>query len=59
MVVVMVNVTVQLKKIKARGKEYRQYYITLPKQIVEALNIKEKDKLKVFVERGDIILRRI
>ena len=57
----MVNVTVQQKKIKARGKEkeYRQYYITLPKQIVEALNIKEKDKLKVFIERGDIILRRL
>ena len=55
----MVNVTVQQKKIKARGKEYQQYYITLPKQIVEALDIKEKDKLKVFVERGDIILRRL
>ncbi len=54
----MVVVKVQVKKLKQNNKEYVQYYITLPKQLVEALGISQGDRLNVFVERGDIILRR-
>jgi len=55
----MVVVKVQVKKLKQNNKEYQQYYITLPKQLVEAMSIEQGDKLNVFVERGDIILRRL
>ncbi len=54
----MVVVKVQVKKLKQGNKEYHQYYITLPKQLIEALSISHGDSLNVFLERGDIILRR-
>ena len=47
----MVVVKVQLKKLKQGNKEYQQYYITLHKQLIEALSIAHGDKLNVFVER--------
>lgn len=47
-------IKVQEKKI---GKGYTQLWITLPKKICEAMGIGKGTELKIFVERGDIVLR--
>jgi hypothetical protein len=52
-------VRVQEKKNKVKGKEYTQLWIPLPKKLCDALGIEKGTELKVFVERGDLILRRI
>ncbi len=49
-------VRVQEKKI---GDKYTQLWIPLPKKICEAMQISKGSELKVFVERGDLILRRV
>lgn len=37
-----------------------QYVITLPKKVVESLEGWEKgSEIKVFVERGDLVLRKV
>lgn len=48
-------VKVQEKKI---GK-YTQLWIPLPKKICEAMGIEKGTELKVFIDRGDLILRRV
>ena len=48
-------VKVQEKKI---GDKYTQLWISLPKKICEAMQISKGSELKVFVERGDLILRQ-
>jgi len=37
-----------------------QYIITLPKKVIESLERWEKgSEIKVFVERGDLVLRKV
>jgi bifunctional DNA-binding transcriptional regulator/antitoxin component of YhaV-PrlF toxin-antitoxin module len=54
----MPKIKVQQRTVKAKGKEYTQYWIGLPKVLADAMNIKAGDELETFVERGDIILRQ-
>ena len=49
-------VKVQEKKI---GDKYTQLWIPLPKKICEAMGIEKGTELKVFIDRGDLILRRV
>jgi hypothetical protein len=49
-------VKVQEKKI---GDKYTQLWIPLPKKICEAMSITKGTELKVFIDRGDLILRRV
>lgn len=51
----MFMVKVQEKKI---GK-YTQLWIPLPKKICEAMGIEKGTELKVFIDRGDLVLRRV
>ncbi|MBR9706204.1 hypothetical protein GOV14_04160 [Candidatus Pacearchaeota archaeon] len=55
----MPTVKVQQRKVTAKGKNYNQYWIGLPKSLVEAMQIDKSDSLEVFIERGDLVLRRI
>jgi bifunctional DNA-binding transcriptional regulator/antitoxin component of YhaV-PrlF toxin-antitoxin module len=55
----MPTVKVQERKVTAKGKDYNQYWIGLPKSIAEAVQIKKGSELEVFVERGDLVLRLI
>jgi bifunctional DNA-binding transcriptional regulator/antitoxin component of YhaV-PrlF toxin-antitoxin module len=55
----MPTVKVQQRKVSAKGKDYEQYWIGLPKSIAEAMQIEKGSELDVFIERGDLILRRI
>jgi hypothetical protein len=55
---VMPKVKVQKRMVKAKGKEYEQFWVALPKTLVESMKIEKGTDLEVFVERGDIILRR-
>jgi AbrB family looped-hinge helix DNA binding protein len=54
----MPKIKVQQRPIKSKGKTYQQYWIGLPKSISEAMGIKKGSELEVFIDRGDIILRR-
>ncbi|MHA2344431.1 MAG: AbrB/MazE/SpoVT family DNA-binding domain-containing protein [Candidatus Hodarchaeales archaeon] len=54
----MPKVKVQKRMVKAKGKEYEQFWVALPKTLVESMKIEKGTDLEVFVERGDIILRR-
>jgi AbrB family looped-hinge helix DNA binding protein len=54
----MPKMKVQSRTVKAKGKEYNQYWIALPKALCEAMQISAGDSLEVFLDRGDIILRR-
>jgi bifunctional DNA-binding transcriptional regulator/antitoxin component of YhaV-PrlF toxin-antitoxin module len=54
----MPKVKVQQRKVTARGEEYEQLWIDLPKTICEALTIEAGQELELFIEDGDIILRR-
>jgi bifunctional DNA-binding transcriptional regulator/antitoxin component of YhaV-PrlF toxin-antitoxin module len=54
----MPKIKVQQRKVTAKGKEYQQYWIALPKVLCESMKITKGSELEVFVERGDIILRR-
>ncbi len=49
-------VKVQEKKI---GDKYTQLWIPLPKKLCEAMRIEKGTELNVFVERGDLIIRRV
>jgi len=49
-------VKVQEKKI---GEKYTQLWILLPKKICEAMGIEKGTELKVFIDRGDLVLRRV
>ncbi len=44
-------VKVQERKVSAKGKDYNQYWIGLPKSLCEAMQIKKGSELEVF-ERG-------
>ncbi len=46
---------VQSRKI---GEKYEQFWIPLPKKVCDSLRITKGDELEVFVEGGDIVLRR-
>ncbi len=52
-------VKVQSRKTRAKGKEYNQLWIGLPSSICRAMRIKAGDDLEVFVERGDLVLRKV
>jgi hypothetical protein len=54
----MPKVRVQKRRVWAKGKEYEQLWVGLPKTLVESMRIEKGNELEVFVERGDIILRR-
>lgn len=36
-----------------------QYTVTLPRQIVKSMRWEKGDELDVFVERGDLVLRKV
>ncbi len=36
-----------------------QYVITLPKKVIESLKWEKGSEIKVFVERGDLVLRKV
>jgi hypothetical protein len=55
----MPKVKVQQRKTRAKGKEYQQYWIALPKVLCESMKITKGNELEVFLERGDLILRRV
>ncbi len=55
----MPTVKVQQRKVSARGKEYSQYWIGLPKVLCEAMQIKKGSELEVFLDRGDLVLRLV
>ncbi|GBE18984.1 hypothetical protein BMS3Abin16_01596 [archaeon BMS3Abin16] len=55
----MPKIKVQQRTVKSKGKEYTQLWIGLPKTLCEAMQIKQGSELEVFVERGDLILRRV
>ncbi len=55
----MPTVKVQKRKVTAKGKEYRQYWIGLPKSIAEAMQISKGDSLDVFIEREDLVHRLV
>lgn len=54
----MPTIKVQSRTATAKGKKYNQLWVGLPKAICEALGIGKGSSLEVFVERGDLILRR-
>ena len=37
----------------------KQYILTIPKVIVQAMNVRKGDVIKFVIERGDIILRKV
>jgi hypothetical protein len=55
----MVKMKVQQRKVTAKGKEYQQYWIALPKVLCESMQIRNGSELEVFLDRGDLILRRV
>jgi antitoxin component of MazEF toxin-antitoxin module len=48
-------VKVQSRKI---GEKYEQFWIPLPKKVCESLRIGKGNELEVFVENGDIVLKK-
>jgi antitoxin component of MazEF toxin-antitoxin module len=48
-------VKVQSRKI---GEKYEQFWIPLPKKVCESLRMGKGDELEVFVENGDIVLKK-
>lgn len=48
-------VKVQSRKI---GAKYEQFWLPLPKKVCESLRIGKGDELEVFIEGGDIVLKR-
>jgi bifunctional DNA-binding transcriptional regulator/antitoxin component of YhaV-PrlF toxin-antitoxin module len=55
----MPKIKVQEKKVTSKGKEYKQYWIALPKALCESMRIEKGSELEVFIERGDLILRLV
>jgi hypothetical protein len=55
----MISVKVQQRSVKAKGKTYSQYWITLPKALCESMRIDKGDTRDCYIERWDIILRRV
>ena len=49
-------VRVQEKKI---GDKYTQLWIPLPKKLCDAISIEKGSELKVFVEKGNLVLRLV
>jgi bifunctional DNA-binding transcriptional regulator/antitoxin component of YhaV-PrlF toxin-antitoxin module len=54
----MPKIKVQKRKVKSKGRKYEQFWVALPKTLVESMKIEKGNELEVFVERGDIILKR-
>jgi antitoxin component of MazEF toxin-antitoxin module len=54
----MPRIKVQERTVKSKGKAYNQYWIALPKVLCESIQITKGSELEVFLERGDLILRR-
>lgn len=50
----MPRVKVQARVTKRQGREYITYQVTLPKPIVEALNIREGDELECIIKEVPI-----
>ncbi len=50
----MPRVKVQVRVTKKSGREYKTYHITLPKSIVEALNIREGTELECIIKEIDV-----
>jgi bifunctional DNA-binding transcriptional regulator/antitoxin component of YhaV-PrlF toxin-antitoxin module len=44
--------------IKLRQTKLDQYHVTLPKGIVEAMNFQKGDVFRVFIENGNIVLKK-
>jgi bifunctional DNA-binding transcriptional regulator/antitoxin component of YhaV-PrlF toxin-antitoxin module len=55
----MTSVKVQQRSVKSKGKTYSQYWIALPKTLCETMKIEKGSELDVFIERGDIVLKRV
>jgi bifunctional DNA-binding transcriptional regulator/antitoxin component of YhaV-PrlF toxin-antitoxin module len=55
----MTSVKVQQRKVTAKGKDYSQYWIALPKVLCESLKIEKGSELEVFIDDvQDITLRK-
>ncbi len=54
----MLQIEVQLKKLNQNDEKDQQYYITIPKQLTEAIGMEPDVGLSVYVDGGDIVLRR-
>ena len=54
----MLQIEVQLKKLNQDDEKYQQYYITIPKQLTEAIGMEPDDGLSVCIDGGDIVFRR-
>jgi len=54
----MLQIEVQLKKLNQDDEKDQQYYITIPKQLTEAIGMEPDDGLSVCVDGGDIVFRR-
>lgn len=35
-----------------------QYFVTLPKVLAEAINIRSKDRIRWKLDRGDLVMRK-
>ena len=44
--------------IKLRETKLGQYHVTLPKGIVEAMNFQKGDVFRVFIDNGNIVLKK-
>ena len=49
-------VKVQSRKI---GEKYEQFWIPLPQEVCKSMRIEKGTELDVFVERGDLVLRKV
>jgi hypothetical protein len=42
-----------------KNMEYEQYWIPLPKKVVESLAWEKGIDIEIFVERSDLVLRKV
>jgi len=47
------------KIIRSVNENNRQFKVTIPRQLAIAMGIRDKSKVEFFIERGDLVIRKI
>lgn len=49
----------EYKVVKLQARNNKQYWVTIPKEIINKLNLQKGDKLLVYISDGKIVMRKL